>query len=268
MDAKLILNYARGLVNLRSNDIWLPSFPKTGSTWVRFLLCNTMLLTQEDEPTHVDFHVLDASMPALGHHSLLKPWPFEHFPRFVKTHQLYRGVLFARPRRTVYVIRDPRDVMVSYFHFQQAHTLRPFAGAFDEFIRHPKYGLEACLRHYDSWRHRITHLARYEALKQDTLQEFQNMLEAVGVHPSAQLIERAVERSEFSRVRKAQDTSGLSGKQRFKSTFKFARSGTTNQWPEYFSNEDLDLYASLRRKYRFEFYQDDHALLAEAPSSS
>ncbi len=45
---KRLLMYITGLVALREEDIWLPSFPRAGSTWVRFLLSNLISLSELD----------------------------------------------------------------------------------------------------------------------------------------------------------------------------------------------------------------------------
>jgi estrone sulfotransferase len=244
--------YGTGIIGLRPDDVWLVSFPKAGSTWVRFLLCNLISLSELDGQL-VDFHFLDNTMPALGYSSLSKPWPYTTIPRFIKTHQPYCSLLFGRPGKTIYVIRDPKDVMVSYYHFQQAHKLRLFQGSFSDFIHHPRYGLEACLNHYLSWQPRINYLVRYEALKHNAVLELTNILQAVETNVPDQLIPLSVERSSFSKVRTAQERTGLSGPNRFHSQFKFARKGQTGEWINYFSNQDLTFYEDLCHQYKFDY---------------
>ena len=36
--------YGAGILGLRAQDVILASFPKSGSTWVRFFLCNLVSL--------------------------------------------------------------------------------------------------------------------------------------------------------------------------------------------------------------------------------
>jgi estrone sulfotransferase len=247
-----IMRYIAGTTALRADDVWLPSFPKSGSTWVRFLLCNIISLT-ELEGRPVDFHLLDSIMPALGYSDLSKPWPYTCIPRFIKTHKPYRAFLFARPKRTIYVIRDPRDAMVSYYHFQQAHKIRPFTRSISDFIRHIDYGLEAYIRHYLVWKPHITHIVQYESLKQDTKSELQKILQIVEAQVVDELTTIAVERSSFSRIRAAQERTGLSGRKRFQAQFRFARKGQIGQWADYFSKADMVYYKDLCDQYQFDY---------------
>jgi len=250
---QLVKGYAVGLIGLRRDDVFLSSFPRSGSTWVRFLLCNLVSLSELDG-RKVDFHFLDDTMPALGASSLLAPWRFETVPRFVKTHQPYHSLLFAVPQRVVYVLRDPRDVMVSYYNFQSAHLWRPFQGSFADFIRHPRYGLQACIRHYLSWLPHSTVVICYEELLKDTVAEFRRMLTVLQIPVRDEFLKLAVEKSSFRKIRSVQEESGLSGPQRFGQQFQFARKGKSRQWPDYFSSEDLALYERIRREHGFNLY--------------
>ena len=252
--------YILGILGLKRNDVLLPAFPKTGSTWVRFLVCNLISLS-ELEGREVDFHFVSTTMPSLGRSNLLEPWPFKTMPRFVKTHKFYWPLLFVRPRRVVYILRDPRDVMVSYYHYLQARLQRPFHGDFAELIRHPSYGLDACLRHYFSWLPHVTVVIRYEALKQDTVAELRRLLTALQTPLPDELLRLAIERSSIEQMRLAEEKSGLAGPQRFELQFRVVRKGTVKQWPEYFSDEDLALYDQVCQAYGFDLYPNLNKLV-------
>lgn len=248
-----IWGYTIGILGLRKDDVWLPSFPKAGSTWVRFILCNVISLSELDG-REINFHVLDATLPELGRNDLLNPWPYKTVPRFVKTHQPYRPLLFILPGRTVYMLRDPRDVMVSYYHFQQAHLWQPFQGSFAEFIRHPNYGLDACIRHHLSWLPHTTFVMRYEALRENTVAELGRMLSSLGVSVRDEFLQLAVERSTFEKMRAVEEKTGISRARRFTPQFRTVRKGTSKQWPDYFSDEDFAFYEWVCDKHRFDLY--------------
>jgi len=251
--AKKLVAYAKGIVGLKPQDVWLASFPKAGNTWLRFLLCNVISQLELDGRL-VDFYLLDETMPALGASDLRLPWPYASMPRCVKTHQPYFSVLFACPQRAVYVLRDPRDVMVSGFHFWRARVGTRFTDDFSEFIRHPRLGLRPCIRHFLSWKDHCTCLVRYEALLQDTSAEFSRVLDSLGVSTSPKVIREAVERSKFGQVRSVQEKYGLSGKDRFDSSFRFARRGVPGEWQELFSGADLQWYRVLRSEFGYDHY--------------
>jgi len=83
---KRLLMSMTGLSALREEDIWLPSFPRAGSTWVRFLFSNLISLSELDGQI-VGYKFVAGNMPSLGRSNLLKPWNFESLPRFIKTHR-------------------------------------------------------------------------------------------------------------------------------------------------------------------------------------
>lgn len=252
--SRLSLRYVTGITSLRHDDAWVTSFPKAGNTWVRFLLCNLLSLSELDGRT-VDFPFLDTTMPALGYSDLRHPWPYQSIPRFIKTHQKYRAGLFSRPGRAVYVLRDPRDAMVSYFHFLRSSTVRPYDGEFKDFIRHDVFGLRAYIKHYLSWQSHSTIVVRYDHLQQDAVAALRRILAACAISAREELIHLAVERSDFRQVRAVQQKSGLTEPDSFRPGYVFARSGKTGQWPEYFTRADEAYYQTICDACGFDEYR-------------
>jgi estrone sulfotransferase len=251
--SRLAFNYGTGVLALRPEDVWFASFPRTGSTWLRFILCNVISL-QEMDGADVDFHMVDDVIPALGRPGLFRPWTYQSMPRLVKTHQPYRRGWFARPERAVYVMRDPRDAMVSYFNFLERRSHLPFHGSFADLIRHRRYGLEAMLINHVSWAARKPIVMRFDEMKADPVGRIDALLRQLGTPAPREILEKAVERASFQKIREAQRETGIPGKPRFREGFEFARSGKVGQWSEWFTDEDLALYAQLRERYDFHLY--------------
>lgn len=254
--ARKLWRFSISVMGLRRSDVWLASFPRSGSTWMRMILCNIISLCELGH-ARVDYHTLGATMPSLGRNNLLKPWRHKILPRIVKTHQPYRSILFSAPDRTVYILRDPRDVMVSYYHLMQNIKRGPYKGGFRDFIRDGKYGMPAYLKHYHSWLHNITAIVRYEDLMHDPIAETNKLLCALRVSVPAHILEHAIELSEFSRVRKVQAEFGIPQYQSelFRNPdVPVARKGKVKQWIHYFSEEDIAYYKELRMRYGFEEY--------------
>lgn len=251
--ATQLVRYTVGLAALRASDVWLASFPKSGSTWVRFFFCNYANLAQGIEED-VDFHRLDDTMVALGYSDLRAPWTHSSIPRIIKTHHPYRRVLFRVPQRAIYLQRDPRDVMVSYYHFLRNHTRVQYSDSFAEFIRHPRFGLGSYLVHWKSWSGRRPITVRYEALRSDPVGTFTTLLDELEIEPVEHWVRGAVERSTISRVRSLQQTTGLSGEDRFRRGFNFARNGSSGQWPDYFDPPDIEFYGQLCEHFGFQEY--------------
>jgi estrone sulfotransferase len=240
------LLYTIGILGMRRQDVILSSFPRSGSTWVRFLLANLIQLVEANgEP--IDFPLLNKTMPALGTDNLLTAWPHSAVPRVVKTHKPY-SPLFGR-NRSIGLIRDPRDVMVSFYHYRKDRKGK-VVGTFAEFIRDPHIGLEGWLKHYISWHGHWTLAVRYEDLKEEPFREFKRILAVLDVCYPEGVVREVTSRTTLQSTRDAEKSSISSTKPEA----RFARSGQTRQWPAYFDKQDLIYYGELMAKYKISVY--------------
>ena len=246
--------YTIGILGLQSDDIILTSFPKSGNTWVRFFFCNLISLKEWDGET-VTFPKLDGTMPELGVSNLLQEWSHETIPRIVKTHKSFWP--FFDGKRGILLIRDPRDVMVSYYHFERDKVRGNYEGDFSSFIRHPKYGLEAWCKHYQSWQEEATVLLRYEDLKEDDVHEFSCMLDALSIHLSQDLIREAARQSRFEKVRKVEEKHDVRASgDYFKKGKRFTRKGKTGEWEDYFDDNDLQYFDQIMDTHSISIYRN------------
>jgi estrone sulfotransferase len=236
--------YLSALAGLRGNDILLASFPRSGNTWIRFFLCNLISL-REWNSRAVDFAVVNDTMPALGLNNLLRPWPHSTIPRVIKTHQRYSPLLGGV--RSIGIVRDPRDVMVSLFHYRRDRKAT-YEGSFSQFIHHPRYGLEAWFKHYTSWQGRWTILVKYEDMRENQAREFSRICDMIEVNLPKELVDEAIARSNIGSARRTEKAFGVEGQA------LFARSGASGQWKPYFSERDVALYRELVARFDARVY--------------
>lgn len=89
------------------DDVFIVSYPRSGNTWTRFLIGN---FVHTDTP--VTFANVEARVPEiyLFPDRILRQLPR---PRILKSHECFD----PRYKTIIYIVRDPRDVAVSYYHY-------------------------------------------------------------------------------------------------------------------------------------------------------
>jgi len=103
----LVRRYSPGrMVTVFPDDVFVVSYPKSGNTWVRFLIGN---IYHQDGP--VDFSNIEQKVPDIYTNSDADLAKIKR-PRILKSHEY----LDPRYKKVIYVVRDPRDVAVSYYH--------------------------------------------------------------------------------------------------------------------------------------------------------
>jgi hypothetical protein len=192
---------ARGLT-VYPDDTFLVSFPRSGNTWTRFLVCN---LINPDDP--VNFAQLESRIPEIYDVTDRNLRAFPR-PRIIKSHECFD----PRYKKIVYIVRDPRDVLISYYEFQLKRrviseniSLEDFVPRFMESEIEPKTG---------SWRDHVVSwtatrgsqknflLLRYEDMLADTQKESTKIAAFLGLDSSPERIARAVALSSADRMRK------------------------------------------------------------------
>src|SRR5271170_1224418 len=161
---------ARGLT-VFPDDTFLVSFPRSGNTWTRFLVCNLM---NPDDP--VNFAQLESRIPEIY---FVTDWKLRSFPRprVIKSHECFD----PRYKRIIYIVRDPRDVFISYYEFQLKRRVISDDCSLEEFL--PRFMESEFEPKTGSWRDHVVSwtatrggqksflLLRYEDLLADTRQE-------------------------------------------------------------------------------------------------
>lgn len=153
----------------REDDVYVVTYPRSGTTWVQFIL---YLLSSD---RRVDFAHLSEVSPWWERTMALGTRRAEDFealpgPRVFKSH-LPRRWLPDRGR-FIYIQRDGLDVAVSYYHLYRSHL--GFEGDLEAFFERfldgdLQYG--SWFKHVAGWRRhfddpRVLHL-QYEALRAD-----------------------------------------------------------------------------------------------------
>lgn len=223
---------------MHSRTAWLASYPKSGNTWVRALLSalerGTAPSLRRLDPTDAGDSVSpalnvplgdlsDTEAAALLRTSWAAPSPAGRSYARRKTHHAWVPAEDGYPipwqpegARAVYVVRDPRDVAVSWAH----HLGVPIADAVQIMAAdvRPQRGpnrtdvLSSWSGHVSSWLHACELpllLVTYESLIASTGAQLQRMADFLGMPHTPAQIDAAVEACSFTTLAAREITEGF-----------------------------------------------------------
>ena len=178
-----------------ADDTFLTAYPKSGNTWTRFLVGN---LIHEDGP------VTFLNIPEIIPHIDVKS------NRFFKTMPRARVINCHEPfnpryKRVIYVVRDPRDVAVSLYHFQRKRRVIEDKYPIESFITRFLAGENVRPDRMGSWAENVTSwlavrqnspgflLLRYEDLLENPERELAEVASFLGIKASPERIAKTVD---------------------------------------------------------------------------
>jgi len=184
----------------RDDDLFLVEFPKSGITWLSFLMANINILFAGQQRTVTFFNIHDFVPDVQVGSRVTGPLASSLGYRCIKSHATYiRGY-----RKVFYLVRDPRDVMVSYCAYLKGQG--EWHGTLDQFVTHRRYGIKTWVNHVTSWLNGIQpavrfSLIRYEDLIANTRDELTRLYRLLGVPVTDEIIDKAIERSSIQTMR-------------------------------------------------------------------
>jgi len=194
---------------LQPTDAVLVSYPKSGSTWLRFLMAQAMTGHE------VDYDAIRDTMPPVGRHRRA-PSLLPTGGRVARTHEPMQPWRGKPEQPVIYLVRDGRDVCMSYFNHVrrqgQVWELPAFAEAFivggvdgyGPWHEHARAGLEAARATPASML-----VLRYEELRADPVVHLGNVLSFLGIDTPARDLEEVVAANQAEHMRAKAATSAF-----------------------------------------------------------
>lgn len=190
---KKLLNY------ISPDDIFFVSYPKSGTTWIRFIIANYLTDGRcnsfASNPVIPDIHSQTAYCNTL------------HPPRMMKSHFAFN----PEYRNVIYISRDPRDIAVSYyFHYLRKNNI-DLNTTFDEFVglfNMGKVFFGTWNRHVISWLNNTPSrflLIRYEDVHRNVSSEIASVLSFLNIDLDRKKLNRAISQSSLSRMRSLEE---------------------------------------------------------------
>jgi len=255
---------------------WIASYPKSGNTWLR------MFLAAYKNGGQVDINgITPWSYDDMGGqlYETLSPCPTEnlgpaefaalrlsyltHINRggdsksdpketrvFIKTHNC-RADYFEMPlipqfltEGAFYLVRDPRDVAVSYAHYSgksidDTIDVMEHSGA-TAVMDYRHHVLSSWSNHVRSWRDaniRNLHVIRYEDMLQQPGETFRLVVEALGLPVDEDILWAAIEATSFGALQQQEANNGF--RERAKSSAVFFRQGQARGWRAVLTSEQV-----------------------------
>lgn len=247
-------------MTVRSTDLWIRTFPRSGMTWtseLAWLIMNDCNFSEALEvPLSVRSPTVDTNyftnwddlapseiMDARHCQSIEKMEQLPS-PRILKSHLPFHLLppRLLNTAKVIFVVRNPKDAIVSFFHFHKLVKLCYFAGEMNQFVDYFIDNKVAWTPYFssvlDAWgkrNHPNLLILFYEDMIKDLRAQIEKMATFLNRTVTEEQIGKLVD---HVRVDSQRDRPNISIKASVTNNdCLFIRQGKTNDWKNYFSPE-------------------------------
>ncbi|XP_066563286.1 amine sulfotransferase [Amia ocellicauda] len=244
---------------IRDSDVFLVTYPKSGTVWTQQII--TLLYEGEVEEATQRAGLTYSNnlerMPWLEFRGDRSDYSLRPSPRLFCSHLtptlLPRGLREGKGK-VVYVMRNPKDVAVSYYHFSQAmtklETPRSFQDLLDKYLE-GNVGGSSWFDHVRTWHSskglfNILFLT-YEEMVQDLRGAVQKLCTFLGRQLDSTSLNRVVDRATFRNMRAdpRANYEFLPADLLLREQGHFLRKGTTGDWKNSFTVAQSESFDSV-----------------------
>jgi estrone sulfotransferase len=228
---------------LDPNDAFIASYPRSGNTWLRFVLFDILVTGQASGFDEVNHIVAEVGLhgPAI---SLLPGGG-----RVIKTHEAYR----KQYRKAIYLVRDVRDVVLSEFAYQKALGWVPddFEQFLQQFLRGEVNPFSPWQQHVPGWvdsplaQSPNFLLIKFEDLRRNTEAVVTQVLDFLDVVVDAQTVRNAIANNSVQRMQEKEQRSpqlsNAAPPPNAPEGSRFIRSGSVGGWRNRLTEAQVEL---------------------------
>ncbi|XP_046518583.1 sulfotransferase 1C4-like [Equus quagga] len=242
----------------KPDDLVIASYPKAGTTWTQEIVD----LIQNDgdikksrrAPIQLRQPFLEWVKPTCSGIDQANAMPS---PRTLKTHlpvQLLPPSFWEKNCKIIYVARNAKDNMVSYYYFQRMNKGLPDPGSWDEYFETFLAGKVVWGSWYDHvkgwWRKKDSHpilYLFYEEMMKDPKREIRKVMEFLGKDLKEEILDKIVYNTSFDVMKKNPMTNYINEVRMNHNLSPFMRKGVIGDWKNQFTetqnkrfNEDYE----------------------------
>jgi hypothetical protein len=231
---KASLKSLTSISEVAEEDIFIVGYPKSGNTWFQDLVTAVIYGVH---PAYAPPSLAQALVPDVHRQAYYQRFAT---PMFFKSHHLPR----PEYKRVVYLIRDGRDVMVSFYHYEQA-TKAKGTDLLEMVQAGPEIKQGKWHAHIEAWlanpfgAQMMT--IKYEDLKGDTVTELERFCDFAGVKRERGFLEMMAEEAQFEKMQEREMQKG-SGVAHWPKDKLFRRRGVVGSYKDEMSAEALEQF--------------------------
>ena len=191
------------------NQYFLVSFPKTGRTWLLHMINQMKELSNQPSDTLDDFIFNEHDSSEIIIENGFRNNPNDIFK--------YTGRLRYRRSSVIFLVRDPRDVVVSHYHQVTKRAKNPFYfNSISEFVKDDVLGFKRIIHYYNLWFNQKDVpnnflLLKYEDLLDNGVQTLSGITSFLNISISTNDLQDIYHQSSSDKMRKKEKLNQLEG---------------------------------------------------------
>jgi len=221
----------------RPDDVYIATYQKSGTTWLSQILSLLYDNPQgQQESIHLEIPWLECLPKAMIDNALS--------PRVMKTHLPWSWTPQSEGVKYLYCYRNPKDVVVSYYHHMRLFKHYCYDGTFDDFFNDvfiAENGSEngTYFDHVAGWleqkENKNIHFLTYEGLSENFEREVLAIANYLNIELSDEKMKLIKGESSFDAMKN--NKRAQPGKNHVKETGDFIRKGKVGDWKNHLSEE-------------------------------
>lgn len=220
---------------ITTEDVFVASYPRSGSTWLRFLLFEALT----GQPA--EFGAVNQAIPRLGRQA--RAWRLlPQGGRLIQTHEPYR----PEYHKAVYLVRDVRDVVLSEYSFQRGQGLyrKSLEDFVESFLLGRVNGYGPWTDHVRSWLDSAPAQAgrvlvvKFEDLRRDPAVTLSNILLFLGAQARIS-VQQAIENNTVEKMREKESRARTTVFKAWSQDHRFVRQGSVEGWRDSLTDDHI-----------------------------